>query len=126
MLGATGADETTFAAAYLVVALVWAPAFYRAIDPWLRRRVGILLGVTIVWRRGWTADPGVPVGATLEHIVRRFGVLTNVLGGAWPVTILAAATLALSVSAPLAIALVLATIAIWMLWAGRPPVVRAA
>ena len=40
MLGAPGADETTFAAVYLVAALAWAPAFYRAIDPWLRRRAG--------------------------------------------------------------------------------------
>ena len=52
MLGAPGADETAFAAVYLVAAIVWAPAFYRAVDPWLRRRAGILLGVTIVWRRG--------------------------------------------------------------------------
>jgi hypothetical protein len=125
MLGAPGADETTFAAAYLVAALVWAPAFYRAVDPWLRRRVGVLLGVTIVWRRGWAPDPGVPVGDTLEHIVHRFGVLANLLGGAWTVAILAAATLALSVSAPLAIALVLATIAIWTLWAGPRPLVGA-
>ena len=137
MLGAPGADETTFAAVYLVAALVWAPAFYRAIDPWLRHRVGILLGVTIVWRRGsgaggraawgWTPDPGVPVGEALEHIVARFGVLLNVLGVAWPVTILAAATLALSVSAPLAGALVLATVAIWMLFrTGAPRLARAA
>jgi hypothetical protein len=125
MLGAPGADETTFAAAYLVAALVWAPAFYRAVDPWLRRRVGVLLGVTIVWRRGWAPDPGVPVGDTLEQIVHRFGVLANLLGGAWTVAILAAATLALSVSAPLAIALVLATIAIWTLWGGRRPLARA-
>ena len=125
MLGAPGADEATFAAVYLVAALAWAPAFYRAVDPWLRRRVGMLLGVTIVWRRGWTPDPGVPVGDTLEHIVHRFGVLTNLMGGAWPVAILAAAALALSVSAPLAIALVLATVAIWTLWAGRPTLARA-
>jgi hypothetical protein len=116
MLGAPGADEATFAAVYLVAALAWAPAFYRAVDPWLRRRVGMLLGVSIVWRRGWTPDPGVPVGDTLEHIVHRFGVLTSLLGGAWPVAILAAATLALSLSAPLAMALVLATIAIWVLF----------
>ncbi len=116
MLGAPGADEAPFAAVYLVAALAWAPAFYRAVDPWLRRRVGMLLGVTIVWRRGWTADPGVPVGDTLEHIVHRFGVLTNLLGGAWPVAILAAATLALSVSAALTPVLVLATIAIWLLF----------
>jgi hypothetical protein len=121
MLGAPGADEATFAAVYLVAALAWAPAFYRAVDPWLRRRVGILLGVTIVWRRGWTADPGVPVGDTLEHIVHRFGVLTNLLGGTWPVTILVAATLALSVAAPLAMALVLATVAIWSLFRGGAP-----
>jgi hypothetical protein len=131
MLGAPGADEATFAAVYLVAALAWAPAFYRAVDPWLRRRVGILLGVTIVWRRGgaddgpaawgWTPDPGVPVGAALEHIVHRFGVVINVLGGAWPVTILVAATLALSVAAPLAIALVLATVAIWSLVRGGAP-----
>jgi hypothetical protein len=137
MLGAPGADETTFAAVYLVAALAWAPAFYRAIDPWLRRRVGILLGVTIVWRRGsaeagraawaWAADPGVPVGAALEHIVQRFGVLMNLLGGAWAVTILLAATLALSVSAPLALALVLATLAIWALFrAGGPRLARVA
>ena len=137
MLGAPGADEATFAAVYLVAALAWAPAFYRAIDPWLRRRVGILLGVTIVWRRGgadagraawaWAADPGVPVGAALEHIVQRFGVLMNLLGGAWPVTILLAATLALSVPAPLALALVLATVAIWALFrAGGPRLARVA
>jgi hypothetical protein len=116
MLGAPGADETTFAAVYLVAALAWAPAFYRAVDPRLRRRVGILLGVTIVWRRGWTADPRVPVGDTLEHIVHRFGVLTNLLGGTWPVTILVAATLALSLPAQLALTLALATIAIWVLF----------
>ena len=121
MLGAPGADEATFAAVYLVAALAWAPAFYRAVDPWLRRRAGILLGVTIVWRRGWTPDPGVPVGAALEHIVHRFGVLINLLGGAWPVTILVAATLALSVAAPLAMALVLATVAIWSLFRGGAP-----
>ena len=40
--------------------------------------------------------PTVPVGDTLEHIVRRFGVLANLLGGTWPVTILLAATLVLS------------------------------
>jgi hypothetical protein len=121
MLGAPGGDETTFAAVYLVAALAWAPAFYRAIDPWLRRRVGTLLGVSIVWRRGWTPDPTVPVGDTLEHIVRRFGVLAHVLGGTWPVTILVAATLALSLPAQLTLALVLATIAIWVLFraAGR-------
>ena len=121
MLGAPGADEATFAAVYLVAALAWAPAFYHAVDPWLRRRVGMLLGVTIVWRRGWTPDPGVPVGDTLEHIVHRFGVLTNLMGGAWPVTILVAATLALSVAAPLAMALVLATVAIWSLFRGGAP-----
>jgi hypothetical protein len=127
MLGAPGADETTFAAVYLVAALAWAPAFYRAIDPWLRRRVGILLGVTIVWRRGWAPDPSVPVGDALEGIVHRFGVLMNVLGGTWPVTILVAATVALSLSAPLALALVLATIAIWVLFrAGGLRLVRAA
>jgi hypothetical protein len=113
MLGAPGADETTFAAVYLVAALAWAPAFYRAVDPWLRRRAGILLGVTIVWRRGWTPDPGVPVGDTLEHIVHRFGVLANLLGGIWPVTILLATTLVLSLPAQLAVALVLAT---WLLF----------
>ncbi len=113
MLGAPGADETTFAAVYLVAALAWAPAFYRAIDPWLRRRAGILLGVTIVWRRGWSPDPGVPVGDTLERIVRRFGVLANLVGGTWPVTILLAATLVLSLPAHLAVALVLAT---WLLF----------
>lgn len=113
MLGAPGADETTFAAVYLVAALAWAPAFYRAVDPWLRRRAGILLGVTIVWRRGWTPDPGVPVGDTLEHIVHRFGVLANLLGGIWPVTILLATTLVLSLPAQLAAALVLAT---WLLF----------
>ena len=113
MLGAPGADETTFAVVYLVAALAWAPAFYRAIDPWLRRRAGILLGVTIVWRRGWTADPAVPVGDTLERIVRRFGVLANLVGGAWPVAILVAATLVLSLPAQLAVALVLAT---WLLF----------
>ena len=59
-----------------MAALAWAPAFYRAIDPWLRRRAGILLGVTI--------------------------------GGAWPVTILVAAMLVLSLPAQLAVALVLA------------------
>ena len=77
MLGAPGADETTFAVVYLVAALAWAPAFYRAVDPWLRRRAGILLGVTIVWRRGWSPDPGVPVGDTLERIVRRFGLANS-------------------------------------------------
>ena len=124
MLGAPGADETTFAAVYLVAALAWAPAFYRAIDPWLRRRAGILLGVTIVWRRGWTPDPGVPVGDTLEHIVRRFGVVANLLGGAWPVTILVAATLVLSLPAQLAVALVLAT---WLVFrAGGRRLARAA
>ena len=113
MLGAPGADETTFAAVYLVAAIVWAPAFYRAVDPWLRRRAGILLGVTIVWRRGWAPDPAVPVGDTLEHIVRRFGVLANLVGGAWPLAILVAATLVLSLPAQLAVALVLAT---WLLF----------
>ena len=82
------------------------------------RRAGILLGVTIVWRRGWTPDPGVPVGDTLEHIVRRFGVVANLLGGAWPVTILVAATPVLSLPAQLAVAPVLAT---WLVFraAGR-------
>ena len=56
-----------------------APAFYRAIDPWLRRRVGTLLGVTIVWRRGWTPDPD---GARRGHVWSTSsgasGVLANV------------------------------------------------
>ena len=119
MLGAPGADETTFAVVYLVAALAWAPAFYRAVDPWLRRRAGILLGVTIVWRRGWSPDPGVPVGDTLERIVRRFGALANLMGGTWPVTILLAATLVLSLPAQLAVALVLATLLLFRAGAYR-------
>ena len=54
-----------------------------------------------------------PVGDTLEHIVRRFGVLANLVGGAWPLAILVAATLVLSLPAQLAVALVLAT---WLLF----------
>ena len=117
MLGAPGGDETTFAAVYLVAALAWAPAFYRAIDPWLRRRVGTLLrGHHRLAPRAGRPIPRCPSETPWSTSSAASACWRNVLGGTWPVTILAAATLALSLSAQLTLALVLATVAIWVLF----------
>jgi len=38
-----------FAGSYIAAFMAWASVFRRWIDPWLRRRIGALMGVEIVW-----------------------------------------------------------------------------
>ena len=41
--------QLAFAIGYVVVYLWWSRAYYRAVDPWIRERIGQWLGVKIVW-----------------------------------------------------------------------------
>ena len=97
--------------AWVVGYVLWSRLYWRAIDPWARRRVGGRLGVRVVWEYrepnsqrafdfrprygGWQwAIAGRPEGAFLTAAaVRLVNLALTLAGGLWPIALLLYAAL---------------------------------
>ncbi len=49
LVGPPLVPQLVFAVGYVLGYVLWSRAFYRKVDPWLRRRVGDIVGARLVW-----------------------------------------------------------------------------
>ena len=136
--------QIMFAIGWTVGYVLWARAYYRTIDPLLRRRLGTWLGVQIIWtfRQGSSGSPlhfgpryatwmwG--IAAPQSHrlladmqVYVLFVLIVPVLAGLWPVALLLLVFLGTDILHPLvALPLLFLVIPIYAIyWSGRyaPP-----
>ncbi len=134
------APQIVFAIGWTMGYVIWSRAYYRILDPYLRRRASELLGVPIVWalRQGthnrplgfgplydtwawYIPDEHARTVAKDTMVYVLWLVAVPVLGGLWPVAVLLLVFLGTSFLSPLvALPLLFAIIPIYSIyWSGR-------
>jgi hypothetical protein len=65
---------------FLAFVLVWVPQYHKRLEPWMRDRIGRMLGFRIrnnvsFYNRGWTPAPDAPRGSGCVVLFWEFGVV---------------------------------------------------